>query len=482
MNTTTNSAPGFGKSMVLAALCLLGEGEGMPQDSATYFYTTKGVLEQLCYYNTYLTLPASGLTPAMVTEYELALYSDPLNGYINVDRFNRPGSYRPPDFPGRRDRGGDAFLEFFETSILVHTHVGCATQNGFSGLYNWHMHTSGAKWLKIAYARSGTSVSTVSQPFAIKKRIIPIGRFNWGLDASDAYRKTIPLGDFGLEIRRVAFFKTLVTADPGNQNLNPNTPTLRTSYDMNSSVAPYPGISSYFSEKENAFVVAVGTELSGDVNRAINRGYILTEYLAAQCSDGTAGFLGANVGSRTVASESNVSPFTVNAAYAGCHGSKNGIHVIENTGDDIWGTADKLRYAYKGPITGNKNLIAKVEQLENTASWARAGIMIRAGAAAGDRNVAVFVTPGNGLIFQARTATNGSTASVGTVASIKAPIWLRLEYINGTTRAYYGSNGTSWTQIANGSAGTYSNYQAGLAAASRSAYPNTSVYSGLSGF
>lgn len=108
--------------------------------------------------------------------------------------------------------------------------------------------------------------------------------------------------------------------------------------------------------------------------------------------------------------------------------------------------------------------------------------MIRSSNGPQDRHVAVFVTPGNGLVFQSRTGPNAVPAMIGTVAGVKAPIWLRMEYTNGQSRAYYSSNGAGWAQIPNVANNSFANYQVGLAAASRSAYPNTSVYSNLSGF
>lgn len=460
----------------------------MPQDSTTYFFATNRFPNQACFFNPAMTVPASGLQASMITDFQYTVHSDPVDGKINVDVLNHPGSNWPnlrttvAGYPGKKDRGGDGFLQFSGSSLELQANPGCAPHgDGASAFLDYPYTGAWPRWLKVGFQRSGTSVSTVSQPFAIQSRTIPIGRFNWGLPPEDAEFDLTPLGDFGIEIRRIVYYKALLITDVGGE-LNPGFPDKRAYLDMHtSSLKPYNGAGGYFSEKENAFVFGVGTQAPNpDPNQ--NRGYVTADFLAAQCSDGAGGYTGTNVGSRTLAAFNHAYPFANIASYAGCHGTRNGIHVIESTGDDIWGTnTDKFRYAHKA-YNGNKNLIVRVDQLENTNAWARAGIMIRAGTAAGDRNAAVFVTPGNGLSFQARTTTNAATTSIGTVASVKAPIWLRLDYNNGTTRAYYGSNGTSWTQIGNGSVSTYANYRGGLAAASRSAYPNTSVYSGLQGF
>jgi len=45
-------------------------------------------------------------------------------------------------------------------------------------------------------------------------------------------------------------------------------------------------------------------------------------------------------------------------------------------GADIWGTADQFHYAYRY-LSGGGSIIARVESVEQTDSWAKAGLMIR---------------------------------------------------------------------------------------------------------
>jgi hypothetical protein len=223
------------------------------------------------------------------------------------------------------------------------------------------------------------------------------------------------------------------------------------------------------------------------VANALNRGFLNVSYRAADCADGVGSVLpfNANVGNRTLAAQVwSGSAYTANSVYPGCNGFFNNLYVIENTGNDIWtnnGVFDSFRFVYKGG-SGSRTMTVKVEQLENTNSWARAGIMLREGLAGNARYVGLFVTPGNGLIFQGRTQTGGGNTTTGTIAGPKAPVWLRLFYDHASyaTRAYYSSNGTSWTQIGSFFGASFFGYNMGLAASSKSNFPNTSVYSNLS--
>jgi len=85
--------------------------------------------------------------------------------------------------------------------------------------------------------------------------------------------------------------------------------------------------------------------------------------------------------------------------------------------------------------------------VENTDPWAKAGVMIRDTLEADSRNVALLVTPENGVRFQYR-----KTASMSTdrnfVEGITAPQWVRLERTTGgLVRAFYSADGSTWTLL-----------------------------------
>ncbi len=72
--------------------------------------------------------------------------------------------------------------------------------------------------------------------------------------------------------------------------------------------------------------------------------------------------------------------------------------------------------------------------------------MLRNTLASNSANVALFVTPGEGIDLQWRTTTGGSTSQT-VVSSLTAPYWIRLVDSSNSFTAFYSSNDTTWTQI-----------------------------------
>jgi aryl-phospho-beta-D-glucosidase BglC (GH1 family)/fibronectin type 3 domain-containing protein len=133
-------------------------------------------------------------------------------------------------------------------------------------------------------------------------------------------------------------------------------------------------------------------------------------------------------------------------AATGSASASGGTFTVTGSGADIWGTADEFRYVHQ-PSSGTCEMRAQVTSVQNTDPWAKAGVMIRESTAAGARYAAVFISPGNGVTFQRRTTTGGTTVNT-VVTGVTAPRYVRLQRAsNNSFRAYYSSNGTSWTQI-----------------------------------
>jgi len=136
-----------------------------------------------------------------------------------------------------------------------------------------------------------------------------------------------------------------------------------------------------------------------------------------------------------------------------------GTYTIAASSGDIWNQADEFHYAYK-QLSGVGSIIARVESVENTAPWAKAGVMIRETLDAGSIFAAVYImptnadgTPTNGCRFQGRTVTDGSATSDTSVATdeqkaIVAPYWVKIERdVAGNFRGSYSSDGTAWTPM-----------------------------------
>jgi len=123
-----------------------------------------------------------------------------------------------------------------------------------------------------------------------------------------------------------------------------------------------------------------------------------------------------------------------------------GTYTMTGSGADIWDNADQFHFAFK-EFTGAGAIIAKVESVQNTHGFAKAGVMIRDTLEANSRNVALLITPENGIRFQYRNRTDSNTDR-SFVEGITAPYWVRLERsTGGLVRAFYSADGITWNQF-----------------------------------
>jgi hypothetical protein len=465
----------------LLAAALLGKSLlAMPLDSTVFVKLNNYDLSTDVRY----TIPFGnyGVVRSSILDFQGTIYSDPdANGQIEVDDIERSAAAKSKL---TRDRGGNIYLT--GTSSIAFRGGYWAPYSGadlFTGTGRFnngpykYTGTGQRGWIRNHHATAGVSATTIAQPYAVQTRVVPIG----GWDQNDLKAVSFLRGNLTIPPNRVMHFQTLQI------NYYNNIGTV-TGYKKYGGSAGASGIGPTVISGSHKAIEYQLNKPSSSSDGVTNRGFTLIQYLAAECNDGPGIFTGANVGGRTVKAYVNGS--TALSSYGGCHGFKNNLYVLESAGDNIWTTGsnyDSLRYAYKTAASGGKTLICRVDQLENTNAWARGGIAIRANTSAGSINVGVYVTPGNGIQFQTRTADKGASTTVAAVAGIKAPVWLKLAYTNtSTTRqvvASRSSDGKTWTTV--GTLNTFpglANYTYGLAAASRSAYPNTSVYSNLSGF
>ncbi|MHC4434423.1 MAG: hypothetical protein ACYTBS_21490, partial [Planctomycetota bacterium] len=125
-----------------------------------------------------------------------------------------------------------------------------------------------------------------------------------------------------------------------------------------------------------------------------------------------------------------------------------GTFTMTGSGADINGPSDEFHYAYK-TLTGPGTIIARVDSVENTHQWAKAGVMIRETLDADSAHAMAFVTPDQGVVFEYRIGTGQS--NVGAAAQetgVTAPHWVRLERdIAGFFTASHSTNGSTWTPI-----------------------------------
>ena len=127
-----------------------------------------------------------------------------------------------------------------------------------------------------------------------------------------------------------------------------------------------------------------------------------------------------------------------------------GIYTLDASGDDIFFGSDGFHFAHTS-INGDGEIKARVISQTNTNPWAKAGVMMREGLAAGSRHATVFTTPAetnNGFGFVSRIAANSTTSYQGPGVMVAPPNnWVRLVRTGNTLTGYVSNNGTAWAVI-----------------------------------
>lgn len=143
----------------------------------------------------------------------------------------------------------------------------------------------------------------------------------------------------------------------------------------------------------------------------------------------------------------------------------SGTFTVAGSGVDIWGTTDEFRYVYQA-ASGDCTIVARVVSVQNTDTWAKAGVMIRDTTGATSAYADVVVTPGSNAIMFERRASSGANATQTVNTGFGAPYWIRVVRTGNTFTASRSSNGTSWTTIGSQSITMGTNVTIGLAVTS----------------
>jgi len=139
--------------------------------------------------------------------------------------------------------------------------------------------------------------------------------------------------------------------------------------------------------------------------------------------------------------------------------------VISGSGADIWGTADEFYYAFR-KLSGDGSITARITSQQNTAAWAKAGLMIRESLNANSTYVINYMSPTQGIAFQRRASTGGSASGVANPTGLTPPYWLRLTRSGNTFTADRSTDGATWTTIGTTTVTMASSVYVGLAACS----------------
>ena len=137
---------------------------------------------------------------------------------------------------------------------------------------------------------------------------------------------------------------------------------------------------------------------------------------------------------------------------------------VNGGGLDIYLTNDGYHYAYT-TLTGDGEIIAKVESLENTDKWAKAGLMMRESSWSGSKNAMALITPNQGTAFQYRKWTSWFTTGLSLQTGQPAH-WLRLVRAGNVFTGYQSVDGKSWNELGKYEISMDSEVQVGLAVTS----------------
>lgn len=447
------------------------------------------------------TMPVSlaGIDINAIASVSASIYSDPVNGKIEVRSFDQRGK---PDYsytPGLLLRGG--FLDISSSGPTANLSI-LGTHSDFvniNGDYNSSMYSHGGYtqmagnrgWVKVTVSGS----SEAKQPYAIKSKFMQIG--GWPIVVEDANgtvtssqpMKNLTLSTLGIAANRIVHAEALILSDPdagSSGQVRKLTNIKRINFPGSGNINPDGGIISILEASNQIRLYALGGNSghyfrTGHADPNINRGWVLVDYLAAQCNEGS-GYTRSFIG------------FTSNSD--DCHGNygsgSSAIHVIQTKAADLWNNSDQIAFIHKPQTSMVFTLQVRVDKIENTNDWARAGISIRGSTAANSRHVSMVVTPRNatggtqGIGLTVRPG-EGSATSEESPNTWMAPYWLRLDRIGNTYSGYASSNGVTWTKVGSSKdlviPPSGSTYYAGLVqtAGNNGSNPrlNTSVYSNL---
>ena len=156
---------------------------------------------------------------------------------------------------------------------------------------------------------------------------------------------------------------------------------------------------------------------------------------------------------------------------AGTADFAGGLFTVTASGADIWGIADAFHYVYQ-PLNGDGTITARVDSVQESYVWAKAGVMIRETLAANATQAVMLVSAARGAAFQWRAAIGGTSSSISGSTSAP-PRWVRLVRAGNTFTGYESPDGATWIQVSSQSITMASQAFVGLAVASHNTSATT---------
>lgn len=200
-------------------------------------------------------------------------------------------------------------------------------------------------------------------------------------------------------------------------------------------------VTGFVSSNGSAWTMVGSTTLS--VPSAAYVGLAVTSHNTSQLNTSTFDNVAVDGGGTVPAPWQNVDIGSVGLAGSGSFAT--GIFTVKGAGSDIWGSADSF-HAVAQPLSGDVQVIARVASVQNTNTFAKAGLMLRDSSAAGSAHVIIDVRPTGDIEFMTRQTTGGSTSWLAGAVKT-APVWLKLTRAASLVTGYFSVDGVSWSQV-----------------------------------
>ena len=138
-----------------------------------------------------------------------------------------------------------------------------------------------------------------------------------------------------------------------------------------------------------------------------------------------------------------------NPTLAGSQAVNGGTWTVQAAGGDIWSSTDQFHYVWQS-LAADGSVSAQICSQTNTDGWAKAGVMLRQSTDPGSPYYFAFVTPGNGIDVQYRTAQGVNAQQLVAIAGT-VPAYLAVARSGSTYSAYTSSDGNNWNLVAGSS-------------------------------
>ncbi len=124
----------------------------------------------------------------------------------------------------------------------------------------------------------------------------------------------------------------------------------------------------------------------------------------------------------------------------------NGTFTVKGAGQQIWGTADALHFAYQ-PLSGDGAIVARLVSLQGGLSVESTGVMIRETLTASSTNAYTAFGNGSRIYFDERLSAGGQSTSASTPGPVTLPYWVKLVRSGNTFSGYASLDGVNWSPI-----------------------------------